>query len=147
VGDGTSEGTSESEPEKQTNRRLISHQYHTNHKPPSHSERKKSTTNAPRVKVDTGRVGGSGVLDDLLTILELVVSLVTDLLGQSLSLDLELLGLGLSLSGSVVDLLTDGGSEEGGREEWVGVVSSGSHFGKSGVCVKVSEYEIQWEMS
>lgn len=87
----------------------------------------------PGVKVDTGRVGRSGVLDDLLAILQLVVSLVSDLSGELLALDLELLGLGLSLGGSVVDLLADRGSEEGAREEGVGVVSSGSHFEGDGL--------------
>jgi len=84
---------------------------------------------SPRVQINSSRVGGSGILDDLLSILQLVVSLVPDLVGQLGSLDLQLLSLGLSLSGRVVNLFTDGRDGEGGREEGVGVVSSGSHFG------------------
>ena len=83
----------------------------------------------PRVQINSSRVGRSGILDNLLSILQLVVSLVPDLVGQLGSLDLQLLSLGLSLSGRVVNLFTDGRDGEGGREEGVGVVSSGSHFG------------------
>ena len=87
---------------------------------------------SPGVKVDTGGVNGSGVLDDLLGVLQLVVGLVTVLVGELLTLGLELLSLGLGLGGSVVNLLADRRSEEGGREEGVGVVSSGSHFERKG---------------
>ena len=83
---------------------------------------KSSGEGEPRVQVESSRVGRSGILDNLLSILQLHVGLVTDLVGQLAALDLQLLSLGLSLSGRVVNLFTDGRDGEGGREKGVGVV-------------------------
>jgi hypothetical protein len=83
---------------------------------------------SPRVQIKSSRVSRSGVLDNLLSILQLHVSLVANLVGQLASLDPQLLSLGLSLSGRVVDLFTDRRNGESGREEGVGVVRSRSHF-------------------
>lgn len=73
-----------------------------------------------RVEVNTGRRGSSGLLDSLLSVLVLHVGLTA----QLLNLGLSILAESLALGNGAVDLVSDGGKEEGvgGGEEGVGPV-------------------------